>query len=69
MMPDPHVKAAIDRGFLQYQTYTNLINPLTSRDRAEITLNTLIYYLFAKCFVLIKQSYNTISCFFLFTRY
>jgi len=41
----------------------NLANPLTSRHRAEITLNTLIYYLIAECFVLIKQSHNTIPCF------
>jgi hypothetical protein len=45
----------------------NLANPLTSRHRAEITLNTLIYYLTAECFVLIKQSYNIIPCFLLFT--
>jgi len=29
----------------------SLTNPLTSRHRAEITLNTLIYYLTAECFV------------------
>jgi len=45
----------------------NLANPLTSRHRADITLNTLIYYLIAECFVLIKQSYNTIPCFLFFT--
>jgi len=47
----------------------NKVNPLTSRHWAEITLNTLIYYLIAKCFVLIKQSYNTILCFLFFTWY
>jgi len=47
----------------------NLANPLTSRHRAEITLNTLTYYLIAECFVLIKQSYNTIPCFLFFILY
>ena len=53
---------------VSFNTFFKVNSQLTSRHRAEITLYTQNYlYLSAKCFVLIKQSYNVISCFFLST--
>lgn len=56
------------RGFLQYHL---LKQAVTSSQPAEIqqrshSIHRLIIF-YAKCFVLIKQSYNTLPCFFMFT--
>ena len=53
-------KAAINRGFLQNLTLRKSVNqPGSGRDHTQY----IEFYLIAKCFVLIKQSYNIIICF------
>ena len=61
-------KAAIDRGFLQSQAYISQLSksvnqPTSGRNHTQY-FDLLSW---AKCFVLIKQSYNIIPCFLFIT--
>ena len=61
-------KAAIHRGILQNLIlYIKPIRYLT--DIGQTSHSILWCFIFAECFVLIKQSYNTILCFLLLTSY
>jgi hypothetical protein len=61
-------KAAINRGV--HQDLIFLIKNISyPADIGQTSHSILWYFIFAKCFVLIKQSYNTILCFLLLIWY